>query len=122
MQQLVELKRLGDEVGGASPDRVDGILHRAVAGDDDADDLGIAQQRGLEHARAVQAGQTEVGDDDVERKFCQLLDSLLTGIGLLHLKAVLGQAFRQRLAQRRLVFDKKEMFFGFRHLAAASGF
>ena len=35
VQQLLELKRLGDEVGGAPLDRVDRILHGAVAGDDD---------------------------------------------------------------------------------------
>ena len=34
-QQLVELERLGDEVGGAALDDFDRVLHRAEAGHDD---------------------------------------------------------------------------------------
>ena len=116
VQQLVELKRLGDEVGRAALDRFDRVLHRSVSGDDDADDVGIAQQRGFEHARAVEARQTQVGDDDVEGKFGELLDGLLARVGLLDFESVLGQALGERLAQRRFVFDEQEMFLGFSHL------
>ena len=35
VHQLVELKRLGDEIRGAQLDHVDGVFHGAVAGDDD---------------------------------------------------------------------------------------
>ena len=66
VEQRVELKRLGDEVGGALLDRVDGVLHRAVAGDHDGDDVGIALECGIEHLPAVDAGQSQVGDQDVE--------------------------------------------------------
>ena len=57
MHQLVELKRLGDEIGGAALDGVDGVLHGAVAGDDDGDDAGIALERGFDDLAAVDAGQ-----------------------------------------------------------------
>ena len=56
MQQLVELKRLCDEIGGATLDRLDRVLHGSVSGDDDPDDIGVADERGLEDPRAVQAG------------------------------------------------------------------
>jgi len=41
---------------------------------------------------------------------------LLAGIGLLDIEAVLAQPLGQRLAEWRFVFDKEEMFSGFRHL------
>ena len=66
VQQRVELKRLGDEVRGALLDRVDRVLHGAVAGDHDGDDVGVALEGGVEHLPAVDAGQSEVGDEDVE--------------------------------------------------------
>ena len=116
VQQLVELKRLGDEIRGAALDGFDRVLHRSVSGDDDADDVGIAEQRGFEDARAVEPGQSQVGDDDVEGKFGELLDRLLAGLGLLDFEAVLGQALGERLAQGRLVFDEQEMFLGLSHL------
>ena len=101
VQQLVELKRLGDEIGRAALDGFDRVLHRSVSGDDDADDVGIAKQGGFEDARAVEAGQAQVGDDDVEGKFGELLDGLLARVGLLDFETVLGQALGERLAQRR---------------------
>jgi putative methionine-R-sulfoxide reductase with GAF domain len=115
VQQLVELKRLGDEIGGAALDGFDGILHRAVPGDDDADDIGVADERRLEHARTVDARQPQVGNDDVEREFGELFERLLAGVGLFDVESVLGQPFRQGLAQGRFVFDEEEMFSGFRH-------
>ena len=55
VQQRVELERLRDEVGGALLDRFDRILHRAVTGDDDRDDLRVALERGVEDLAAVDA-------------------------------------------------------------------
>ena len=82
VHQLVELERLGDEVGRALLDGVDRILHRPVAGDHDPHDPGIARQRRLDHARAVHAGQPQIRDDDVERKLVQELDRFLAALGL----------------------------------------
>ena len=67
--QLVELERLGDEVGGPALDRFDRVLHRAEAGHHDDDDLRIALHRRVEDAGAADAGETEVGQDEVEGEF-----------------------------------------------------
>ena len=48
VQQLVDLKRLADEVPRAALDGFDGVLHRAVAGDDDGDDVGVALDGGFD--------------------------------------------------------------------------
>ena len=122
VQQLVELKRLGDEIGCAALDGFHGVFHRSVTSDDDADDVGIAQQRGFEDARAVEARQAQVGDDDVEGKFGELLDRALAGVGLFDFEPVLGQALGECLAQRRLVLNQEEMFRGFRHLRERQDF
>ena len=55
VQQLLELERLGDEVGGAALDRLDRVLDRPVAGDDDGDDARIALEGGLDDLAAVDA-------------------------------------------------------------------
>ena len=122
MQQRVELKRLGDEVGRALLDRVDRVLHRAVAGDDDGDDLGIALERGVEHLPAVDAGQPQVGDEDVEGELGQPRERLLAAVGLFDDEAVVRQPLRDRLAQRRLVVDDQQMFRVFSHLVGLAVF
>ena len=66
MEQRVELKGLRDEVGGALLDRVDGVLHRAVSGDHDRDDVRVALERGVEDLAPVDAREPQVGDEDVE--------------------------------------------------------
>ena len=47
VQQLVDLKRLADEIPRAAPDHFDGVFHRPEAGDDDGDDVGVALDGGL---------------------------------------------------------------------------
>ena len=116
VQQFVELKRLGDEVGRPPLDRFDRVLHRSVTGHDDAYDIAVAEQGGFEHASAVEARQTQIGDDDIEGKFSELLDCLLARVGLLHLESVFRQALREGLTQRGFVFDQQQMFLGFSHL------
>ena len=68
VQQLVDLKRLADEIARAALDGLDGVFHRAVSRDDDRDDIRIARDGGFDHRRAVDAGQPQVGEDDVERE------------------------------------------------------
>jgi hypothetical protein len=69
VQQRIRLKRLRDEVARALFDQVDRILHRAVPGDDDRNDVGIAGARLLQHLPAINARQPQVRYDDVVRKF-----------------------------------------------------
>ena len=110
MQQFVDLKRLADEVRRAALDRLDGVLHRAVSGDDDGDDVGVARDGGLDDRRAVDAGQAQVGEDDVEGEFCEPGDRRFARFGLLDTIAAVGQLFGNGLAQRGFVFDEQEMF------------
>ena len=120
VQQLVDLKRLADEVPGAALDGFDRVLHRAVAGDDDRDDVRIALDRRFDDGRTVDAGQPQVGDDDVEGEIGEPRERRLARFGLLDLIAVVGQLFGDRLAQRRLVFDQQQMFRSIRHLRGAN--
>ena len=109
MQQLLELKRLGDEPFGAQPRDLDGLSHRAEAGDHDRDDVRIPGERLVEHLPAVDAGQPQVGDEDVERELVQPLERLFAGAGLLDPKSVLGQPFGHHLAKCRFVVDQEKV-------------
>ena len=122
MQQRVELERLGDEVGGALLDGLDRVLHRAVAGDDDGDDVGVALEGGVEHLPAVDARQPQVGDQDVEGEVGQPLQRLFAAACLLDDEPVVGQPLGDRLPQRGLVVDDQQMFLVFSHLGRATVF
>ena len=91
VQQLVDLKRLADEIPRAALDRFDRVLHRAVAGDDDRDDVGVAGDGGFDDRGAVDAGQAKVGDDDVEREVGQPRDGRFARFGLFDVIAAVGQ-------------------------------
>ena len=117
MQQLIDLKRLADEIPGAALDRLDGILDGAESGDDDGNDVGIAFDGRFQHVCAVEAGQPQVGNDDVERKLRQSRIRGFAGIGLFHLVTAVRQLLGDSLTQRRLVFDEQHMFRRVRHLA-----
>jgi len=97
--------------------RVDGILVRPVAGDDYGNNLGIAFNGGLDDNRAVDAGQPQVGDDDIEGELAEAGKRLFTRIGLLDSISPVAELFGDGLAKRGLVLDEKQMFRGLRHLA-----
>ena len=120
MQQLVDLERLVDEIGRAALDRFDGILHRAVAGDDDGDDVGIAPDGGFDDGGSVDAGQAQVGDDDVEGEFGEAGERRFARLGLLDRKPAVAELFGDGLAEGRLVFDQEQMFRGISHLQGAN--
>ena len=122
VEQLVELERLGDEIRGAALDCLDRILHRAVSGDHDADNVGVSRNRGLEHLAAIDAGQAEIRDDDIEGELGQPLDGLFAVGGFDHEVAAVRQPLGHHLAQRRLVFDDEQMFSGIRHLVGRQHF
>ena len=83
---------------------------------------GIARDRGFDHRGAVDAGQPQVGDDDVEGEVGELGERRLARSGLLDLVAAVGELLGDRLPQRRLVFDQQQMFHRIRHLAVAPTF
>ena len=116
MQQRVELKRLGDEVCCALLDRVDRVLHGAVTGDHDRDDVGVALEGGVEHLPAVDAGEAEVGDEDIEGEVRQAAEGLLATVGLLDREPLIRQLLRHRLTQGLFVVYDQQMFRRFSHL------
>lgn len=105
MRQLVDLERLADEVGGASLDRLDRVLHRAVAGHHDGHDVRIALDGGIDHVGAADARQPEVGHDGVEREVGELGECCFSGFRLFDGESPVGQLLGHGGAQGRLVFD-----------------
>ena len=114
--QLVELERLGHEVGGAALDDLDGVFHGAVASDDDADDVGVAVDGGFDHARPVHARQAQIGDHDVEREIGQGLERTLGRVGLHDIEPAIHELLSYGFAERCLVLDEEQMFWRIRHL------
>ena len=114
--QLVELERLGDEIGGAALDDVDRVLDRRVAGDDDGDDAGIALEGGVDHLAAVDARQAQIGDDDVEGKPLQLLERRLARTGLDHREALVHEPFGDHPPQRVLIVHEENICLAINHL------
>ena len=110
MHQLVDLKRLADEVPRAAFDGFDGILDRPVAGDDDGDDVGVAPDGRLDDGAAVDPRQAQVRDEDVEGKICQSREGGLARICLLDLEAAIGELLGDGLPEGGLVFDEEQMF------------
>ena len=98
MQELIELKRLGDELGRAAFDRLDRVLDGAEAGHDDTHDLGVALDRGTEHFPAVYAWKAEIGQHHVEREFAESFDRLLSAGDRDDLVLVVNQAFGRGLS------------------------
>ena len=68
MKQFVDLKRLADEIPRATLDRLHRVFHRAKAGHDNGDDLGIARDGGFDDRGPIDAGKAQIRDDDVEGK------------------------------------------------------
>ena len=109
MQKFVDLKGFADEVARAALDGFDRVLHRAVAGDDDCDDVGIAVNGGFHDRRTIDARQTQVGEDDVEGEISELRHGNFPRLGLLHVVAPVAQLFGDGLTQRSFVFNEENM-------------
>ena len=112
VHQLVELKRLRDEIRDAHLRHVDGVLHRSIAGDHDRDDAGIAGERGLDDRAAVDARQPEVGDDDVEGETVDGPERGLAVRGFGHLVACVPKSFSYNTSQGFLVVYEEEVRHG----------
>ncbi len=59
----------------------------------------------FDHVGAIDSRQPQVGDDDVIGKFCELFERTLAGLGLIDQKTLLGEALRDRHAERLLVLN-----------------
>ena len=118
VQQRVELKRLGDEVGRPLLDGFDRVLHRAVAGHDDRDDVRVAIQRRLNDGSTVHPRKPQIGDENVEREVREPGDRLFAVRRLHDLESRRHQPFGDRLPQRAFVVHKQQMFRCLSHLVA----
>ena len=122
VEERVELKGLGDEVGGALLDRVDGVLDRSVARDHDRHDVGIALERGIEDLPSVDTGKSQICNQDVEGEVGDSLDRVFAAAGLLDDEAMIREALGDRLTQRLFVVYDQQMFRRFRHLLGLAVF
>ena len=82
----------------------------------------IAGDRRLDHGGAVNAGQPQIGDDDVEGEVGQARQGGLARLRLLDLVAAVAELLRDRLTERCFVLDEQEMFQRVRHLATPPRF
>ena len=80
---------------------------------------GIALERGIDDGGSVDAGQAQVGDDDVEREVGEPRERGFARFRLFDGIAVIGELLGDGLAERRFVLDEQEMFHRIRHLAGA---
>ncbi len=119
MEQFVDLKRLADEIARTALDRFHGVLHRPEARDHDRDDVRVARHRRLDHGGPVDARQSQVGHDDVEREFGEARERRLARLGLPDPIAAVVELLGDGLAKRCFVLDQQEMFQGIRHLPGA---
>jgi hypothetical protein len=122
VKQFVDLKRLADEVARAAFNRVDRIFHRPVPGDHDRDDVWIPFDGRFDDGGTVDAGQTQIGDDHVEREICELCDGGFTRSCLLDDVTAIGELLGNRRTQRALVLDQKKMSCLFSHLRGRQDF
>ena len=112
VQQLFELKRLGDEPLGAEARDLDGFPHRAEPGDDDGDDVRVAREGLVEHLAAVDAGQPEVGDEDVEGELVQPLERLFARARLLDAEPMLAEPLGDGLPKAGFVVNEQKVLTG----------
>ena len=68
VQQFVDLKGFGDEIRRAALDRFDRMFDRAISRHDDRDDIRVALACRVDDCRAIDSGQSQVGDEYIERK------------------------------------------------------
>ena len=115
MEQVVELKGLGNEFRRAAFDRVDRVLDRSETGHHDAHEFRISRERRTEQLGPVDPGQSEIGQYDIERKLAELFKRRLAALDRHHLVAMFRQALRGDLPQRRLIFYEQEIRVFFRH-------
>ena len=122
VQQLVELERLGDEALDAEAGDFDRLAHRAEPGDDDGDDFRVAGKGLAEDLPAIDARQSQVGDQDVEGKLAEPGERLARPFRPAHLEAVVSQSLGDHIAERGFVVDEQEVLdWGVSHLPSGGG-
>ena len=106
--ELLQVDRLGQVVVGAGLERVDGVLGRAVGGDDDRLLAPVALLEPLQHVEAGAVGQAHVGDDGAVGAILQMQQRLLHGAGGVEVVAFAQQRQLVERAQVGLVVDDEQ--------------
>ena len=109
VQQFLELERLRDEALRAEPRDLDGFADGAKPGDDDREDVRVAREGLVQHVAAVDAGQPQVGDEDVEGELVEPLEGFLARTRLFDPETLIGEPFRDDFPEAVLVVDQEEM-------------
>ena len=112
VHQLVELKRLGDEVRGAELDHVDGVFHGAVAGDDDGDDAGVALSAASITCRPSTPGRRRSETMTSKAKPSSALSAASPSAAWVTSKAFVRKSFSHNTSQRFLVVYQEEVGHG----------
>ena len=119
VQQLFELKRLGDESLDAEARDLDRLANRSETGDDDRDDLGIPGEGFVKNPTAVDARQPEVGDKNVEGEVVQPLERFFAGCRLFDPEPMIDEPLGHRLAKSAFIVNEQQMLL--RNLAHLCG-
>ena len=106
-QQLLVVPGLLDEVGRARLHGVDGVLYRAVRGDHDHRQFGIALANLLQNLDAVPLRQGEVEQHEIEWPLGNALQSFYAIVGRVYGVAFKLQKGLERLADGRFVVNNQ---------------
>ncbi len=109
VQQLVELKGLGDKVRRTPMDGFDGVLHGPIPGDHNGDDPGIPFSSRFDDPGPVDPREAQVGDQNVEGKLIQILERFFPGVGLNDFESTLRESLRHQPAQGRLIVYEQQV-------------
>jgi hypothetical protein len=109
VKQLLELEGLRDETLGSLPRDLHRLADGAKTGDDDGDDFGVPGERFLQHPSAIDAGQPQICDQDVEGKIAEPRERLFSRSGLLDAEFVFSQTLRHDLTKSGLVVHEQQV-------------
>jgi hypothetical protein len=104
-QQFLVVPGLLDEVGGAGLHRIHGVFHRAVGGDHDDRQFGIALANVVQHLNAIALRQSKIQQYQIVGTFGDARQALFAVIGGFHRVAFKLQQSLQRLANGSFVVD-----------------
>ena len=103
-----EIERLRDVVVGALAERVDRGRRRSVAGDENDARILVSRLGGPDHLQAVDPGQVDVGQDEVEFPRRDLEDGVIAVVARLDLVPLLGQEILEDVDDLDLVVHDQD--------------
>ena len=104
---MVKLERFCDEVSCAPLDRFDRAPHASKASNDDPNHIWVQSACAFYDLGAIDARETEVGNQCIEGKVRYFLQGIFTRPHLNYVIAVFLKPLCSRFAESNLVFDKE---------------